>query len=440
MSATNSYRPRANQGRRVVVTGIGVVTPLGSTIDTFWNGLTNGRSGISTISSFDADNYPVRIAAEVKNWTLQDIGESPRQWPRCPRQTKFSLGAGISAVNDSGIAQSIDNPHRFGVYLGCGEPFVPFDSFTQSMSTDDAPTKPLRVFDPDITQQYSPNMPALQLAARFGARGPNLNCIAACVSATQAIGQSMRMIRRGDADVMLCGGAHSCIHEFGVTGFSRLSALSQKNDSPTEASRPFDRDRDGFVIGEGAAVLVAEEYEHARNRGAMIYGEITGYGAAQDAYRVTDTHPEGRGTISAMKRALADSRLDPSDLDYINAHGTGTQLNDKVETESIKRAIGPHAFNTPISSIKSMLGHSTTACGAIELAACLLAMQSHVIPPTINLQNADPNCDLDYVANTARDHQCQHILSNNIGFGGQNAALVISNISQSVTGTVRRAA
>jgi 3-oxoacyl-[acyl-carrier-protein] synthase II len=248
------------------------------------------------------------------------------------------------------------------------------------------------------------------------------------------------MIRRGDVDVMLCGGAHSCIHEFGVTGFSRLSALSQRNDSPSAASRPFDRDRDGFVIGEGAAVLVAEEYEHARARGATVYGEITGYGTAQDAYRVTDTHPEGRGTIAAMKRALSDSSLNADDLDYINAHGTGTQLNDKVETQSIKQTLGNAAHDVPISSIKSMLGHSTTACGAIELAACLLAMQSQVIPPTINLDNADPNCDLDYVPGAARDHRCQNILSNNIGFGGQNAALVISNVSQSAAGAARRAA
>ncbi|MGB7345657.1 MAG: beta-ketoacyl-[acyl-carrier-protein] synthase family protein [Pirellulaceae bacterium] len=426
--------------RRVVVTGIGVVTPLGSTIETFWNGLTSGRSGISEITSFDASNYPVRIAAEVKDWSLESIGENPRQWPQCPRQTMFSLGAGISAVADSGIVDSIDNPYRFGVYLGCGEPFVPFDSFAESIEMDISPTRPLRIYDPEVQQQYTPNMPALQLAARFGARGPNLNCIAACVSATQAIGQSMRMIRRGDADVMLCGGAHSCIHEFGVTGFSNLSALSQRNDTPAQASRPFDRDRDGFVIGEGAAVLVAEEYEHARTRGATIYGEITGYGAAQDAYRVTDTHPEGRGTIAAMKRALSDSQLNSDDIDYISAHGTGTQLNDKVETQSLKQAFGTHASSVPVSSIKSMLGHSTTACGAIELAACLLALQSDVIPPTVNLDNKDPNCDLDYVPGAARNHHCQHILSNNIGFGGQNAALVVSNVSQSAAETVRRAA
>jgi 3-oxoacyl-[acyl-carrier-protein] synthase II len=429
--------------RRVVITGVGIVTPLGATLDRFWQRLTSGCSGIGPIRSFDASGYPVRIAAEVRDWSLVDIGENPRQWPKCPRQTMFSLGAGIGAVDDSGILDAIAEPRRFGVYLGCGEPFVDFPSFAHSIDGfggHDQVDAPLRIYDADVQQQYTPNMPAQQLAARFGAQGPNLNCIAACVSATQAIGQSMRMIRRGEADVMLCGGAHSCVHEFGLTGFSRLSALSQRNDTPTAASRPFDRDRDGFVVGEGAAVLVAEEYEHARRRGAMIYGEISGYGSAQDAYRVTDTHPEGRGTVSAMKRALADSRLCQSEIGYINAHGTGTQLNDKVETNAIKQVFASHAQAIPISSTKSMLGHATTACGAIELAVCLLAMQSGVVPPTINLENADPACDLDYVPNTARDHRAQHILSNNIGFGGQNAALVISKVSEEAAAPLRRVA
>lgn len=437
--------------RRVVITGIGLVTPLGATLQSFWQRLVNGQSGISQIQSFDASEYPVRIAAEVRDWTLADIGEHPRQWPKCPRQTMFSLGAGISAVQDAGVLDSNLNPRRMGVYLGCGEPFTDFESFTRAI--DDSsnascaapPTVPLRTFDPnrdatEIQQQYTPNMPALQLAARVGAQGPNLNCIAACVSATQAIGQSLRMIRRGDADVMLCGGAHSCVHPFGVTGFSRLSALSQRNDAPQSASRPFDRDRDGFVIGEGAAVLVAEEYEHARARGANIYGELCGYGSTQDAFRVTDTHPDGRGSIAAMRRALADGGLAASDIEYVNAHGTGTQLNDKVETQAFKQVFGTSVDSLPISSTKSMLGHATTACGAIELAASLLAMQAEVIPPTINLDHPDPNCDLDYVPNTARERRCRHVLSNNIGFGGQNAALVVSQISRSVRDTLRRVA
>lgn len=432
--------------RRAVITGIGLVTPLGWKLPDFWRKLTSGQSGIDHIESFDASGYPVTIAAEVRDWSLEKIGEHPRQWPDCPRQTAFSLGAGVSAVNDAGIEHGISDPSRFGVYLGCGEPFTHFASFAkaidnaESQSSGEVTNAPLRIFDPDLQQQYSPNLPALQLAARFGAAGPTMNCIAACVSATQAIGKSMRMIRRGDVDVMLCGGAHSCIHEFGLTGFSRLSALSKRNDCPAAASRPFDRDRDGFVIGEGAAVLVLEEYQHARSRGAKIYGEVTGFGSAQDAYRVTDTHPDGRGTIAAMRRALADSEVPADQIDYVNAHGTGTQLNDKVETQALKQVFGPAARSLAISSSKSMLGHATTACGGIELAVCLLAMQSEIIPPTINLENADPACDLDYVPTVARERQCRHILSNNIGFGGQNAALVVSQVSQSITHQLRRAA
>ena len=425
--------------RRVVVTGIGLVTPLGWQLENFWRRLVNGQSGIDAIRSFDASQYPVRIAAEVRDWSPQAAGISVPQHPRAPRQNLFSLAAGIAAMKDSG-AQNVCDPSRVGVYLGTGEPFTDFQSFTESMSDSPSPVQPLRIYDPDLQHQYSPNLPAANLAAHFGAQGPNLNCIAACVSATQAIGQSMRMIRRGDADVMLCGGAHSCVHEFGLTGFSRLSALSLRNEHPTAASRPFDRDRDGFVIGEGAAILVAEEYELARKRGAKIYGEIVGYGSAQDAFRVTDTHPEGRGTIAAMKRALGDAKLAKEDVDYINAHGTGTQLNDKVETEAIKSVFGSAADQLPISSTKSMLGHATTACGAIELAICLMALQAGVIPPTINLDNADPACDLDYVPNTAREHQARHILSNNIGFGGQNAALVVSRISSSLRAALRSAA
>jgi 3-oxoacyl-[acyl-carrier-protein] synthase II len=260
----------------------------------------------------------------------------------------------------------------------------------------------------------------------LGAEGPVANCIAACVSSTQAIGEAARLIRHGEADVMLCGGAHSTIHPFGVTGFQRLSALSTRNDDPQAAVRPFDIDRDGFVIGEGAATFVLEDLEHARRRGAEILGELTGYGAAQDAFRVTDTHPDGRGTATAIRRALDSARLDPEEIHYINAHGTGTVLNDKVETRAIKQAFGLQAYRVPISSTKSMLGHATTACGAIELAICLIALRTGVVPPTVNHETPDPDCDLDYVPHDAREVACTNILSNNIGFGGQNAALIVS--------------
>jgi 3-oxoacyl-[acyl-carrier-protein] synthase II len=288
----------------------------------------------------------------------------------------------------------------------------------------------LRIFDHGAEREYEPNMPAAHLAALFGAEGPNANCIAACVSSAQAIGESTRLIRRGEADIMLCGGAHSTIHPFGVTGFCRLEALSTRNSEPESAVRPFDRERDGFVIGEGAAVLILEELEHARLRGAEIWAELSGYGSSQDAYRVTDTHPEGRGTVSAIQRAMADAGLNVDEIDYINAHGTGTVLNDRVETLALKRAFGQQAYRIPISSSKSMLGHSTTACGAVELTVCVLALRHRVLPPTINYHTPDPECDLDYIPNASREASCKHVLSNSIGFGGQNAALLVSRFDE----------
>jgi len=429
--------------RRVVVTGIGCVTPLGASTDDVWQGLTSGRSGIGPLSLFDAESFPVRIAGEVRDWDLWDVGENPRQWAHCPRQTTFAIGAGLKAGRAAGLESVLIDPVRMGVYLGCGEAFADFDRFTQSISDTADGQDPtgqfnhtaLRIFDPNAECEYEPNLPASHLAAMFNAQGPNINCIAACVSSTQALGEAARMIRRDDADIILAGGSHSTIHPFGVTGFQRLSALSTRNDDPATAVRPFDRERDGFVIGEGAAVFVLEELEHARSRGAEIWGEITGYGSSQDAYRVTDTHPDGRGTANAIARALQESRLNVDDIDYINAHGTGTVLNDKIETLAIKRAFGRQAYNVPISSTKSMLGHATTACGAIEAAVCLLTIRHNVAPPTINYSVPDPECDLDYIPNIAREISCQHVLSNSIGFGGQNAAIVFSRFDEASPAT-----
>jgi 3-oxoacyl-[acyl-carrier-protein] synthase II len=296
----------------------------------------------------------------------------------------------------------------------------------------------LRVFDPDAESHYEPNSPAGHLASLLGAQGPNLNCIAACVSSAQAVGTAARMIRRGEVDIMLAGGAHSTIHPFGLTGFQRLSTLSTRNDDPERAARPFDRDRDGFVIGEGGAAFILESLEHARRRGAEVLAELTGYGSAQDAYRITDTHPEGRGTVAAIRRALADARLNPDQIGYVNAHGTGTQLNDRIETLAFKQALGAHAYRVPISSTKSMLGHATTACAAIELAVCILALRNGVVPPTINLDHPDDGCDLDYVPHTAREVDCRHVLSDSIGFGGQNAALVVSRFDEGVRSASNR--
>ncbi len=425
--------------RRVVITGVGCVTPLGGTLKKFWSRLAEGTPGVGRISVFDATSYPVKIAAEVRDWSVAEIGEDPRNWERCPRQTVFAIGAGILAARDAGLPNASIDPLRMGIHLGCGEAFEDFPRFMQTAcgASEAGEFRParfgrtaLRIFDPESEREYEPNAPAGHLAGLLDAHGPNLNSIAACVSSAQAIGQAGRMIRRGEADVMLAGGSHSTIHQFGLTGFHRLGALSQRNDSPESAVRPFDRDRDGFVIGEGAAVLVLEELEHARARNAFIWGELTGYGSAADAYRVTDTHPDGRGTAAAITRALADAGLAGDSIDYINAHGTGTVLNDRVETRAIKQAFGEQAYRIPISSSKSMLGHATTACGAIELAVCVLALHHGVVPPTINHENPDPECDLDYVPNVARELELRHVLSNSIGFGGQNAAVIVSRFDE----------
>jgi 3-oxoacyl-[acyl-carrier-protein] synthase II len=421
--------------RRIVVTGMGCVTPIGSTPADLADGLYAGRIGVGRLTLFDASRFPVQIAAEVRDWDLSAVGEDPRRWQSCPRQTQFAIGAGLQAARMAGIDAPTIDGERLGVYLGCGEPFEEFGRFVRTVndSLESGDCEPenfmrnaLRIFDPETEREYEPDMPAIHLAGMLGAQGPVANCISACVSSTQAIGEAARMIRQGESDVMLCGGAHSTIHQFGVTGFQRLSALSCRNDDPQAAVRPFDADRDGFVIGEGAAMFIIEELEHALGRGAEVLGEITGYGSTQDAFRVTDSHPDGRGTAAAIARALSSARLNPEDIDYINAHGTGTTLNDKVETLAIKTVFGQQAFRIPVSSTKSMLGHATTACGAIELAICLLSLQSDVIPPTMNHETPDPDCDLDYVPHTARELSCRHILTNNIGFGGQNAALIVS--------------
>jgi len=285
--------------------------------------------------------------------------------------------------------------------------------------------KGIEILNPIDELEQEPNMPAAHLASMFDAQGPNINCLTACAASSQAIGEARELIRRGDVDVMLSGGTHSMIHPFGVTGFNLLTALSTRNDNPQAASRPFDRDRDGFVLGEGAAMLVLEELEHARSRGAEIYGEIKGYGSTADAFRITDTHPEGRGAIRCIQSALDDAGIVAEQIQYINAHGTGTSVNDKVETLAIKQALGETAYKIPVSSTKSMMGHLIAAAGATEVIVCLLAMRDGVLPPTINYENPDPDCDLDYIPNEARQSRCEYALSNSFGFGGQNISLIL---------------
>lgn len=420
--------------RRVVVTGIGWVTPMGVEIESVWKRLLNGESGVGYTSLFDASNFPTKISAEVRNWDLSDVGENPADWKNQGRHTHFAVGAAKKAVADSGILHSALNPLRFGVYTGSGEGQQDFDRFTQMMVSalqadggiDLArfTQKGLEILNPICELEQEPNMPAGHLASLFDAQGPNVNCLTACAASSQAIGEAVEIIRRGEADVMLAGGTHTMIHPFGVTGFNLLTALSTRNDEPTRASRPFDRDRDGFVLGEGSGMVIVEDLERAKARGAKIYGELVGYGSTADAFRITDTHPEGRGAISCIQMALADAGMGVDDVHYINAHGTSTSVNDRVETLAIKQVFGPQAYKIPVSSTKSMMGHLIAAAGASELIICLLAIRDRTLPPTINYETPDPDCDLDYVPNTARPAQCDVALSNSFGFGGQNVALL----------------
>ena len=415
--------------RRVVITGIGTVNPLGHDVESVWSALLRGDSGVAI---FDASSFPTKIAAEVKQWDIGQVGEDSAIWKTRGRHSRFAGGAAKQAVHSSGLLDSELDPTRFGVYLGAGEGTQDFDTFSRMLIAGlDGSEFDLQAFakvglellDPIVEMEQEPNMPAGYLAGMFDAQGPNANCLTACAASSQAIGEATEIIRRGEADVMLSGGAHSMIHPLGVTGFNLLTALSTRNDEPTRASRPFDRLRDGFVLGEGAAMVVLEELERAKARGSHIFGEILGYGSSADAYRITDIHPAGRGAIACMNLALQDASLHPTDIDYINAHGTSTAVNDRVETRACKEVFGDGC--PPISSTKSMMGHLIAAAGATELIVCLMAMRDNVLPATINYENPDPECDLDYVPNEARLAECSTVLTNSFGFGGQNISLVI---------------
>ncbi|HUT14101.1 MAG TPA: beta-ketoacyl-[acyl-carrier-protein] synthase family protein [Thermoguttaceae bacterium] len=421
--------------RRVVVTGGGCVTPLGTELAEVWKNLTEGRSGIRPITLFDASDFPIRIAAEVPDFDISEVGEDPAFWQNHPRQTQFAMAAAIKAVQSAALDTARLDPVRFGVYLGCGETFPDIKQLGELMaaSVNGLPHCRRTFLQESLAEKsfwyrpdVEPNMPSSFIAGMFDAQGPNLNCIAACASSTQSIGAAAEIIRRGDADVMLAGGAHSMIDPAGISGLHRLSVLSNSNERVEKAMRPFDLNRDGFVAGEGGAVVVLESLEHAQARRADIWGELVGYASAHDAFRATDTHPDGRAFVHCVREALRQAQLAPEQLDYINAHGTSTRLNDRVETFALKQSLGEAAYSVPVSSTKSMMGHSTTACGAVELVIALMAIRTGVIPPTINYETADPECDLDYVPNTAREINCRHVLSNSLGFGGQSAALLVS--------------
>jgi 3-oxoacyl-[acyl-carrier-protein] synthase II len=426
--------------RRVVVTGLGVINPLGHDVGTMWKALLESQSGVGPITVFDVSGYPTTIAAEVKDWDVSKVGEDPKIWNYCGRHTRFAVGAAKQAVVQSGFLDSKIDPTRVGVYLGAGEGNQNFSNFTRMVDAaiggpefdmKNFLRKGFELMNPREEMEQEPNMPAAHVAALFDAQGPNCNCLTACAASSQAVGEATELIRSGDADVMIAGGCHSMIHPFGLTGFSLLTTLSQRNNDPTKASRPFDNDRDGFVLGEGAAIVILEEYEHARKRGAHIHGEILGYGSTADAYRITDIHPDGRGAIGCMKQAIADAHLNIDQIGYVNAHGTSTQVNDKTETLACKGVFGERAKLTPVSSTKSMMGHLIAAAGATEMIVCLMAIRDGVLPPTINQESPDPACDLDYIPNVARPSKIQVALNNSFGFGGQNVTLAVGALRNS---------
>lgn len=426
--------------RRVVITGMGAITPLGNSVREMFRALREGRSGVGPISRFHAVRFPTNFAAEVKNFDLGRWVENAERWADCGVNTQFALAAAQQALEDAGLLERqnarVDRT-RIGVYLGSGEGIQDFqnlmsligENYRRESRTVDVPAfvrGGLERFHPGREAEQELHTTPAHVASAFGLEGPNFNCLTACAASAQALGEAAELIRHGDADLMLSGGSHSMIHPLGVTGFNLLTALSTNREAPQKASRPFDARRDGFVLGEGSGMVVLEELEHAKRRGATIYAELTGYGSTGDAFRVTDSHPDGRGAIACMLGAIKDAGLAPADIGYINAHGTSTQVNDKVETLAVKKVFGEAAYQVPVSSSKSMLGHMIAAAGATELIISVMAIREGVLPPTINYEYPDPECDLDYVPNAAREKRVRHVLSNSFGFGGQNISLVVS--------------
>ena len=409
--------------RRVVITGMGVVTPLGNSVETFWSNLRNGVSGIGIIDAFDTSGYDCKIGGQIRDFDPKPFFKNPKDVRRTDRFTHLAMAAAKMAVADSGI--DIDNlkeRDRFGVIVstGIGGLKTLQDQLQILLTRGPGRNSPFTI------PMLISNMAGGVISMEFNLRGPNLCIVTACATSNNAIGESWRIIRSGDADIFLAGGAEASIVEIGIAGFSAMKALSTRNDEPERASRPFDRDRDGFVMSEGSGVVVVEELEHARARGAKIYCEITGYGISADAYHMTAPPPDGEGAARAMKLALEEARISPAQVDYINAHATSTDIGDLCETRAIKQIFADHAYKVSISATKSMTGHLLGGAGGIEMAACALAIRDSVIPPTINLENPGEECDLDYTANIAREKKVRVALNNSFGFGGHNATLVAS--------------
>jgi len=421
--------------RRVVVTGFGAVAPNGNDAESFWSACREGRSGVAPIEAFDVGSFAVKSAGEVRGFKAADYVPSRKSLKIMGNNIRFGVAASQMAVEHSGLKETPPDPARVGVVMGSGMVPTDLEELADAVlaSLDAEGRFDLKLFGaeghkrmfPLWLLKHLPNMVAAHISIIQNAQGPNNTIVTACSAATQAIGEAMRVIERGDADVMLTGGADSRIDPLSLAAYTLLGALTVADRPPAELSRPFDRLRDGFVLGEGAAVLVLESEDHARARGATIHAEMAGYGSAFDAHAVTAPEPEGTGAVRAMEAALRDAHMGPEEIDYISAHGTSTPLNDKVETLAVKRLLGDRARHVPLSSIKSMIGHLIGAAGAMEALVSVLAIRDGVVPPTINLDHPDPDCDLDYVPNTARELPVRAVLSNSFGFGGQNASLVI---------------
>ncbi|GMB08906.1 beta-ketoacyl-ACP synthase II [Thermolongibacillus altinsuensis] len=404
--------------RRVVVTGLGAVTPLGNDVETTWKNIVAGQSGIGPLTRLNPDDFPAKVAAEVKDFRIENYIDK-KEARKMDRFTQYAVAASLMAVKDANLEITEEIAPRVGVWIGSG--IGGMETFEEQMKI--FLEKGYRRVSPFFVPMMIPDMASGQVSIILGAKGINTCTVTACATGTNSIGDAFKVIERGDADVMITGGAEAPLTNMSFAGFSAAKALSF-NPDPKTACRPFDKDRDGFVMGEGAGILILEELEHALKRGANIYAEIVGYGATGDAYHITAPAPGGEGGARAMKQALSDAGLKPEDIDYINAHGTSTEYNDKYETMAIKEVFGEHAYKLAVSSTKSMTGHLLGAAGAVEAIFSVLAIKDGVIPPTINYQTPDPECDLDYVPNVARKQNVRTVLSNSLGFGGHNATII----------------
>ncbi|UCD49651.1 MAG: beta-ketoacyl-[acyl-carrier-protein] synthase family protein [Phycisphaerales bacterium] len=434
--------------QRVVVTGMGIVCPLGNDVETMWQAVLAGRSGVAKTTIFDASAFPTTFDAEVKGYDPSQCVPNLDLHRHCSRGSGFAIGAAVQACAQAGIDIEGTEPRdgidrtRMGIYLGAGEGSLDTETFLASIiggwDAEKAEMNWAKANHVSYTQmtrhrelEQEPNMAVAHIATLTGARGPARSCLTACAASTQSVGEAMMLIRRGEADVMISGGAHSMIHPLGLTGFNRLTALSTRNDSPETASRPFSASRDGFVLGEGAAIVILESLASAQARGATILAELIGYGSSSDAYRVTDMHAEGRGAVQAIRAALADAGLTYEDIDYISTHGTSTHENDSIETLAIKTVFQERAQDVPASSVKSMLGHLIGAAGAAELITCILAIRDSIVPPTANLNDPDPQLDLDYVPNAPREMPVKIAMNESFGFGGQNNVVILKRYDDS---------